>query len=54
MTPVEAVKTKIFNNKNKKDEYKIDEKRGIGIEKQKINLNFIKINTKFRKFSEEI
>ena len=54
MSPVEAVKTKIFNNKNKKDEYKIEERRGIGIEKQKINLNFIKINTKFRKFSEEI
>ena len=26
MSPIEAVKTKIFNN-NKKDEYKVNEKR---------------------------
>ena len=55
MSPLEAVKTKIFNNKNKKEEFKVNEKRGIGFDYQRINLNFIKINsTKLRKMSEQV
>ena len=53
MSPIEAVKTKIFNN-NKKEEYKVNEKRGIGFDKNRNNLNLIKINAKFRKLSEDI
>ena len=55
MSPLVAVKTKIFNNKNKKEEFKVNEKRGIGFDYQRINLNFIKINsTKLRKMSEQV
>ena len=55
MSPLEAIKTKIFSNKNKKDEFKVNEKRGIGFDYQRINLNFIKINsTKLRKMSEQV
>ena len=54
MSPIQAIKTKIFNNKNKKDEFKIDEKKGIGFDNQMINLNLIKINTKIRKLSEQV
>ena len=55
MSPLEAVKTKIFNNKNKKEEFKVNEKRGIGFDFQRINLNLIKINsTKLRKMSEQV
>ena len=54
MSPFEAVKTKIFNNKNKKDEYKANEKMGIGFDKQQINLNLIKVNDNSRKFSDDI
>ena len=53
MSPIEAVKTKIFNN-NKKDEYKVNEKRGIGFDKNRNNLNLIKIDAKFRKLSDDI
>ena len=54
-SPLEAVKTKIFNNKNKKEEFKVNEKRGIGFDFQRINLNLIKINsTKLRKMSEQV
>ena len=51
MSPIEAVKSKLFSNKIKKDEIKVNEKKGIGFEKQKINLNLIKINEKIRKLS---
>ena len=55
MSPLEAVKTKIFNNKNKKEEFKKKKKRCIGFDYQRINLNFIKINsTKLRKMSEQV
>ena len=55
MSPLEAIKTKIFSNKNKKDEFKVNEKRGIGFDYQRINLNLIKINsTKLRKMSEQV
>ena len=54
MSPFEAVKTKIFNNKNKKDEYKANEKMGIGFDKKQINLNLIKVNDNSRKFSDDI
>ena len=54
MSPIQAIKTKIFTNKNKKDEFKIDEKKGIGFDNQMINLNLIKINTKIRKLSEQV
>ena len=54
MSPFEAVKTKIFNNKNKKDEYKVNEKNGIGFDKEQINLNLIKVNGNIRKFSDDI
>ena len=54
MSPIDAVKSKIFGNKIKKEEYKVNEKRGIGFEKQKINLNLVKINGKIRKLSDDI
>ena len=47
MSQLQSVKTKIYNNINKKDEYKIDEKNGIFIDN--INLDLIKID-----ISEEI
>ena len=54
MSPIKAIKNKIFNNKNKTDEFNINEKKGIGFDNQMINLNLIKINTKIRKLSEQV
>ena len=54
MSPIQAIKATIFNNKNKKDEFKVDEKKGTGFDNQMINLNLIKINTKVRKLSEQV
>ena len=46
------IKTKIFNNK--KDEFKIDEKKGILVDNQVINLDLIEINNNDNKISEQI
>ena len=54
MSPIQAIKNKIFNNKNKTDEFNINEKKGIGFDNQMINLNLIKINAKIRKLSEQV
>ena len=49
---VQTIKTKIFNNK--KDEFKIDEKKGILVDNQIINLDLIEINNNDNKISEQI
>ena len=54
MSPVEAVKTKIYTGKTRSEEFKANEKRGSVLDKKQINLNLIKINTKLRKMSEEV
>ena len=50
--PPQPIKTKIFNNK--KEEYKVDEKNGILLDNQIINLDLIEINTNTIKIGEQI
>ena len=50
--PNQTIKTKIFNNR--KEEYKIDEKKGILIDNQIINLDLIDTNKNEDKISEQI
>ena len=50
--PCPIIKTKIFNNR--KDENKIDEKKGILIDNKIINLDLVDINKNDNKISEQI
>ena len=52
--PSEGIKTKIFNIKKSSDNYKVNEKGGIGFENHDIQLDLIEINSNSRKFSDDI